>query len=256
LKIFFINNERRKMHHNGFRQISWKSIICLVFLMCCHATLGFAQNQFECVVQLGPNERSKLLGVVEERYEKFSDLRAQFTQQSYFVGLNQRVISEGSVYFKKPGMMDWNYEKPDKQRFIADGKTLWFYQPDLNQVTVGNFKEAFDSDLPVSFLLGVGHLQENFTLRSACRSSAGVVLNLQASKQDPNLQEFYLLVDKSTYTPNGAKIIDLGGNETTIVFHDLSLNVNLDDKQFAFEIPKGADVIDNRKSPAPNSEAE
>lgn len=240
---------RQNMHNHCFLTRSLEALFCLVVSTCYLTTPGLAQNQFSCEIELGPNERTKLLSNVENQYKNFSDLQAQFIQQSYFVGLNQRVVSDGSVLFKKPGMMDWNYERPDKQRFIADGKTLWFYQPDLNQVTVGSFTEAFDSDLPVSFLLGVGRLQENFKLRSACRSSAGVVLNLTAIKADPNLQEFYLLVDKNKYTPLGARIIDIGGNETTIVFHDLSLNVNLKENQFSFEIPKGADVIDNRGNP-------
>ena len=109
-------------------------------------------------------------------------------------------------------------------------------------------KKAFKSDLPVSFLLGVGRLGENFSLTKACKSEAGTVLNLEAKKPDPNLQEFYLLVDRDKQIPIGAKIVDFGGNETSISFQDVELNTALEDSKFSFDIPRGTDVIDQRIS--------
>ncbi len=223
------------------------SIVFAVFAVPCLSGPALALDDFKCLSELGQAAQKGLLASIEDRYQKFSDLKAEFVQHSYFIGVNQQVQSKGQVFFKKPGMMDWIYQEPDKQRFVTDGQTLWFHQPDLNQVTMGDFKQAFDSDLPVSFLLGVGHLQERFTLRSACRSKAGDVLNLVPAKPDPNLEEFYLLVDKETRSPIGAKIVDLAGNETAIVFHELVFNLSIPDKQFLLDIPKGADIIDNRK---------
>jgi outer membrane lipoprotein carrier protein len=202
-------------------------------------------GSFACERPLTDSEQSGILERVEDRYRAFENLSAEFVQSSYFIGLGDTVKSSGRVRFKKPGMMDWIYAAPDKQRFVADGETLWFYQPAQNQVTLGEFKDSFSSELPVSFLLGIGQLGKNFSLLKACRSAAGDVLQLK-SESDSNLQEFYLLVDEKTKLPEGAKIVDVGGNETEIVFAQISLEQTHEPESFHFPIPRGTDIIDQR----------
>ncbi len=207
---------------------------------------AFASGEFECRTPVTAAEKERLVDDVESSYRSISDLTSTFQQNSFFLGMNQRVLSRGTVYFKKPGMMDWTYDEPEKQRFVADGKTLWFYQPDLNQVTVGDFSQSFSSNLPVSFLLGIGQLKSDFTVVESCGSEAGVVIKLQPKVADQSLDEFYLLVDKVKHSPLGAKIVDVGGNETAIIFDKTELNSSLKETRFHFEIPKGVDVIDRR----------
>lgn len=221
-------------------------VLLLCSIVCSLASSAYAFDEFECEKELKPNEQSGILGSVEKRYSAFSDLKAKFIQNSFFAGLAKHSVSKGTVLFKRPGMMDWNYEQPDRQRFVTDGKTLWFYQPDLNQVTLGDFSQSFSSDLPISFLLGVGRLQENFSVGNACYSSEGIVLKLKPMKPDPNLEEFYLLLRKSDRIPIGARIIDVAGNETSITFQEVELEVQLKSQAFTFNIPEGVDIIDKR----------
>lgn len=198
---------------------------------------------FECRSDLPASEQGGLLKAVGNRYRTINDLKSHFEQHSYFLGLDQRVVSHGEVAFKKPGMMDWVYLEPEPQRFVADGETLWFHQPEQNQVTVGAFTKAFSSDLPVSFLLGIGNLEEDFQLKRACTSEKGIVLELMPKKKDSSLEQFSLLVSKQDREPLGAKVVDAGGNETEIVFDGTKFNVGVEGKQFTFEIPKGTDVV-------------
>lgn len=198
---------------------------------------------FECRDELPKKEQGGLLKDVGNRYRDITDLKSRFEQHSYFLGLDQRVVSHGQVAFKKPGMMDWVYADPEPQRFVADGQTLWFHQPEQNQVTIGAFTQAFSSDLPVSFLLGIGNLEEDFTLKRACNSSRGIVIELEPKKKDTSLDQFSLLVSKQDRQPLGAKVVDAGGNETEIVFDGTQFNVGVDQKQFEFEIPKGTDIV-------------
>lgn len=44
-------------------------------------------------------------------------------------------MSSGSFEFQRPGKFRFNYTKPFEQLIVADGKTLWLYDADLNQVT-------------------------------------------------------------------------------------------------------------------------
>jgi len=70
--------------------------------------------------------------------------------------------SKGRMYFRKPGRMRWEYEGPEPQTIVADGTYLWIYQPEDRQVLRAPLEQAFQSQTPVSFLLGVARLGEDF----------------------------------------------------------------------------------------------
>ena len=202
-----------------------------------------SSSDFSCISE---QATAGLLERVELQYEKINDLRARFSQSSYFLGTDESKLSAGEVFFLRPGRMDWVYDSPDTQRFVSDGKSVWWYQPDLSQVTIRRLDQSFVSDVPVSFLLGVGKLRESFNLEKACNSPTGIVLSLLPSKPNASLERFLLLVDSKDASPKGARIRDVGGNETTIIFASPKFNLGVDAKRFAFEVPKGTDIIDER----------
>ena len=204
-------------------------------------------SEFSCLpAQSAAGLAAGLIEKVELQYEKINDLRARFNQTSYFLGTDESKISSGEVFFLRPGRMDWVYGTPDTQRFVSDGQSVWWYQPDLSQVTIRRLDQSFVSDVPVSFLLGVGKLRESFKLESACGTSSGTLLNLLPSKPNASLERFLLLVDSKDASPKGARIRDVGGNETTILFVSPTFNKGVEAKRFAFEVPKGTDIIDER----------
>lgn len=226
----------------------------LLFFACAAGLPGpaWGESDFDCLTTLPPAEQSKLIPEIEQYYAGLTTLDGNFVQNSYTLGLNQREVSKGRVFFQKPGLMDWWYDEPakNKQRFVADGKSLWIYQPSIPQVMIGDFQQSFSSDLPVSFLLGIGKLSERFRLVSACRTDGGVALKLVPQKADASLDEFSLLVDAKSKAPLGARLIDAGGNETAIVFSGIHYNREIDESHFRFEVPRGVDVIDKRSKEA------
>lgn len=187
-----------------------------------------------------------LIEGVEAGYLKTSSITADFFQTSFFAGLDKREVSKGSVQFARPGKMNWDYQEPTPQRFISDGQTIHFYQPKLNQVTLTSFKEAFSSELPVTFLLGLGSLSKSFNALGICKIEEGTLINLSPKAEDASLSSFTLLVDKTSLSPLGAKVVDLGGNETAILLVNPKFNTPISSSTFDFKIPKGVDIMDNR----------
>lgn len=219
----------------------------LVFLLVCGciSAKSAAAAAFDCRKEVPASE--KLLGQVEARYREVNFLQAEFFQNSFLIGVDRSEASRGAVFFKKPGMMDWVYNEPEKQRFISDGKTIWYYQPELNQTTVTEFKNTFETELPVTFLLGMGSLVESFTLKRTCLSDEGIILELQPKKGEGSLSGFSLLVNPRDYTPLGARTLDVGGNETTILLTKVVVNPPQFDHPFTFDVPRGVDIIDRRE---------
>ena len=104
-----------------------------------------------------------VLAEIQNRYESTNDFEARFLQE--FVGkmMKQSQKGEGKVYFKKKGMMRWDYRVPN-QKFISNGKIVWYYQPDENQVLVYDLSNLVKERTPLAFLAGEGNLSRDFDL--------------------------------------------------------------------------------------------
>jgi outer membrane lipoprotein carrier protein len=201
---------------------------------------------FECDKKMDIEAGEKLLQRSQDIYSNLSSLTGEFDQESYMAALDLSEVSYGQMWFERPGKMKWEYKYPEKQEFILKENSFWFYQPRLNQVIVDSVKNAFVSDLPVSFLLGVGDMVSQFKVLSVCSSKEGTVLGLGKRATDENLKEFFLLVDSYSGVPRGAKVIDVGGNITTIVIRSPSLNQKLPKGLFVTEFPGKPDIDDRR----------
>ena len=219
----------------------------LFFLLC--SSIVWAQE--ECRVELKKDEAKKSLAKMDNEFTKVENLSVKFLQKSLLLGLEIEKVSEGSMQFKRPGQMDWRYESPEKQRFVGDGNILWYFEPEQKQATLVDFKSAFDSNMPVSFIFGVGKLENSFSIEKACDLGARIKFILNPKDEDPVLQQFTLYIEKKRYLPTGAKMIDVGGNETSFIFSSIDISTVIDKKNFDFMPPKGIDIIDQRVKQIP-----
>ncbi|MCC6933058.1 MAG: outer membrane lipoprotein carrier protein LolA [Deltaproteobacteria bacterium] len=203
-------------------------------------------DAFECKAKVAADRYQDIIEGVEYEYDGIKEFYARFFQKSYLLGLDRTEVSKGEVFFKKPGKMKWSYSQPEEQLFVADGQQVWFYQPALKQVTLGDFDSSFRSDMPVSFLIGIGNIREQFFVEDMCDTEEGIKISLKPKNNDGSLGVFRLLVRKGSYATLGAQIGDYGGNETSIGFISMNREMKIDDKEFTFVVPKGIDVIDHR----------
>jgi len=184
---------------------------------------------------------------VEGAYTKVQDLRADFLQAAFNKSLGQDIKSEGTVYLKKGGKMRWEYKTPAPQQIVSDGKTLWVYTPELNQVNKGEAPKALAGPAG-SFLAGLGKLREEFTVRFANPStktdqSGRYVLDLIPKQPTPLLTRLVLHVDPKDSIVRQAVIYDQLQNTVTMTFTRVAINTGLADALFAFSPPSGAAVV-------------
>src|ERR1700739_282439 len=79
-------------------------------------------------VSVTPDVRS-IVKQFEARYRSARTLKAAFLERYFENGRLVRVEA-GTAYFLRPGRMRWEYESPEKNLFLVDGKYVWFYAPD------------------------------------------------------------------------------------------------------------------------------
>jgi outer membrane lipoprotein carrier protein len=150
---------------------------------------------------------------------------------------------EGKVFFKKKGMMRWDYRVP-KQIFISDGETLWYFQPEENQVQVSDAAMMIKK---FALLAGEGDLSRDFNIinfnDSIPQKENYFILELTPKEPYPALARLVLTVDKKTYYVVQTDVFDELGNVTRTRFTDIKTNVNLSNSLFQFTIPPGAEVL-------------
>ena len=190
------------------------------------------------------NSADPIIDRLQKNYDATADFVADFSQETEVKTLNRTLKSVGKVSFKRPAKMLWRYDEPKGQFVLADGKHLYFYQPEQNQVIKSPLKNAFRGDIPLSFLLGLGNLKKEFnaTLKSTDENS--YVLRLEPKGESGGFSEILLAVSKSSADILWVSIRDAAANLTTIRFSGMRKGVGLNDSVFQVQIPSGADVVE------------
>ena len=188
-------------------------------------------------------EFDKLVDSVETFYREKQDFSALFEQTVTRAHLPDRpVVKKGKVYFKKPGMMRWDYEEPEKVFYVSDGEHLFNYIPESKLV----YKlEVKDSELfyALRFLYGEGSLRDEFDLAAGKADGDLRVIIVKPKSSQHNFQELKLLVAAEEPRIAGTEILDPAGNVSRLTFLKTSYDP-LPDNGFKFKVPPGVQVED------------
>ncbi|NMC62105.1 MAG: outer membrane lipoprotein carrier protein LolA [SAR324 cluster bacterium] len=227
-----------------------KKIFLLLFFFFIPGICNGQSRVFDCLnrEELPLKEAKAIISLVQDEYSKTKGVEGTFSQDSFNAALEMSEVAVGRFYFSKPSKMKWLYEAPKKQTFLLNEGTIWLYQEEENQVLIDSFDKIFVSDLPVSFLMGLGDLKKDFEVQSGCRTPDGNVIELKPSAEvSSQLAAFKLLVREASYFPAGASIKDAGGNTTSLLFSDVNVKQSFEDNLFELKFPEGVDIQDRRK---------
>ena len=186
-----------------------------------------------------------LANALQQHYQSITDFTAYFSQTYRGGALKTRSTEEGTVEVKKPGKMRWIYVSPEKKQFISDGVRMYLYIPQDRQVIVSSVDNA-DTSTSSLFLAGKGDIARDFTAAYTDTPVAGTVaLKLTPRRRQPDYEYLIVALEPTTLQIRGLVTHDLQGGDSTLIFTNMKENRGLSDKDFAFRIPKGVDVIDN-----------
>jgi outer membrane lipoprotein carrier protein len=152
--------------------------------------------------------------------------------------------ASGRAFFKRSGKMRWEYETPDRQIIITDGKTLWVFRPEDNQVMIGKAPSFFEGGKGFSFLSDMKVIREKFSMTLEKETDDGFfVLKLLPREKALDIMEIHLWISRNTFDVVKILTYNSYGDETRIVFNNIQLKQDLDDSLFSFEISKGMEVL-------------
>ena len=151
--------------------------------------------------------------------------------------------STGSFEFSRPNRFRFEYRKPFAQTIVADGRTLWLHDIDLNQVTTRPQAQVLGAT-PAALIAAapdLSSLRKDFELANAPDRDG-----LQWVLATPKVKEGQLTSVKVGFRGNELsvlEILDSFGQLSVMKFDRLQLNVPVPDGAFEFKPPQGADVV-------------
>lgn len=209
---------------------------------CAVALPGFASAQAQADVRAQPQTevRSGAPDPLRRFLSDTSSASGRFTQQVLRDG---RVVesSSGRFAFERPGRFRWEVAEPFEQLLVADGERLYFYDKDLNQVTVRRLRDALAST-PAAILFGSGDLESGFVLRALPDRDGLAWIEAMPRSAETGYQRIELGFRAGL--PVQMRVQDAFGRTVRFIFEDVMRDPRLPPDAFRFEPPSGADIVE------------
>lgn len=177
-----------------------------------------------------------------QQLKNITTFKANFVQNIQGAQGEKMSKTTGTVVVSRPGKLYWKTQKPDVTIVIADGKSVWTYDVELEQVVQQNLAEALHNS-PASLLVGdTANISSTFEISNAKKCDENQsCYQLKPKHKDSSFSTLNIrfLQDKLSEV----RMVDPLGQKVRTVFSDISVNQPVDQKLFAFTPPKGVDVI-------------
>ena len=177
---------------------------------------------------------------LQNRLNKVSVLSADFTQTVMSANGSNVQQGNGKLRIKRPNLFRMDTKSPQETQIIADGKTLWFYDPFVEQVTANWVKDAVNN---TPFVLLTSNDKSHWAQYTVEQKDDRFVLKPKV--KNSNIKQFDIRID-----PNGVlkgfSTIEKDGQSNQYILRNIT-NQNLDGSLFKFTVPKGIELDDQRK---------
>lgn len=177
---------------------------------------------------------------LQQRLNKVNNLQTNFIQ--VVKDAQGKLVQEGKgqLWLKQPDLFRWHMMEPDESILVSDGKTLWFYDPFVEQVTASWLNDAA-KDTPL-ILITHNNAKDwsNYII-----IQVGDKFDLSPRPSMKNLRPFSIIIDEKG-TIDSFETKESDGQTTTYKFTNNKVS-EVDSRQFSFTPPNGVTVDDQRQ---------
>src|SRR5688500_4487408 len=170
-------------------------------------------------------------------------LRAEFSQVVTDNKGEEVQRAQGKLIIVRPGRFRWELQPAGNgspQLMVADGKNLWFYDRDLEQVSVKPAESALTAT-PAGLLSGDGNIRDLFTVAPAGKKDGFDWVLVTPKQADADFREARLAFGRSELKRMVLK--DKLGQTVRLDFAASERNPPVAEAEMKFTPPVGADVI-------------
>jgi outer membrane lipoprotein carrier protein len=190
----------------------------------------------------------RLARKVQSFYDATKTLEADFVQTYFKIATSRTLERRGRLSFKKPRRLRWSYASPRVSEWVVRGDTLWWYEPEQDQMVVQRGFDSNEAEQSLAFLTGEGRLSETFRVAWAEPGTRGLPEGLPVLALTPKASATYerllLAVQPDSGKVRGTVLLRRDGNVNRFVFRNIRTGQEIPDDRFRITPPEGTDVIE------------
>ncbi|MGA1794572.1 MAG: LolA family protein [bacterium] len=196
-------------------------------------------------------------------YATVRSLRADFRQTTFNPLWGEKQEAQGEFWFKKPGLMRWQYTMPQKDVITISEEGLCWYIPEDEQVIRKSKEDAFTTVSPMSLLGENMELEKDFEItgmeeireegedeKGKARRVVGYVIHMKPRNEQMPVTRVDIEVRAEKFSLAAISVEEPSGNTNRIAFEALAKNPEVPADLFRFVPPPGTKVITPKDFPA------
>lgn len=192
------------------------------------------------LLSMAANAQNSGVDKLNQFVAKVQTFEAHFKQT--VLGPEGNVVeeAEGEFQLQRPGKFRWDYQQPYPQQIVADGEKIWFYDVDLEQVTVKSQQEAL-AETPATLLSGEIVPEDSYDIQTLPSDDGLQWVQLTPKDKESNFQSVTLAFDGNTLSQMVMR--DSFDQRTRLSFSQVRENPSFASDTFDFTPPAGIDVV-------------
>ncbi len=220
-----------------FQSIASTSLTTLLLmvvagLIFCSQSMGEASNPL----------KEEILTGIEKKYTH-KGFSADFSQTARLSALDTTEKATGKAWFSHPGKMRWLYLTPDRHEIITNGKSLWIYRPDENQVMQGSAENFFSSGAGGTFLSDITLIRRTFSIGLGKVTDTHAELILTPNNDTQDIKTILIMVARPSHEIQVVLTENAYGDTTRFIFTNIQFDMP-EPAMFEFIIPEGTSMIE------------
>jgi outer membrane lipoprotein carrier protein len=169
-----------------------------------------------------------------------TSLQSSFEQTTFNADRTRVTQGRGTLYLQRPGRFRWEYDAPNKQVIIADGKRVYLHDLDLDQVSHQSEEKALRGT-PALLLANDAPIERDFNTRPIESTDGRDWVELTPKAKDTDIVRIEL-----GFGSTGLESMimeDSFGQETRLNFGQTKRNPILDLSLFKLDEKAGGDFL-------------
>jgi len=190
---------------------------------------------------------------LQSTYEKASNVVADFKQTTAMKFSPRVRQGSGSMIFRKPGRMRWDYLTPEYQVLVSDGETISMYFEKSRQMIVSSAKEYLQSDVTYSFFAGTGDILKDFNVTEPDfinNTDDSFLIKLTPKSSHPQVSSIHAWIAHGSFLIIHLQIVDHFETVTDLFFDNIQIDADhygsreIKDNLFFFTPPADTEIIE------------
>jgi len=208
-----------------------KNLVLLIGLFLCATSLS-AQYQ-----KATEEQKKEIVNKITQVSGDMTTMQCDFTQVKVLSFMDDKVTSEGKMYYKKTNKIRWEYVKPYKYVFSMDGQNVRMTTNGKTEKIPLKQSKMFEgiSKIMVGGVSGTGLVDSpDFDSQFMVGKDDYQIILTPRKKEIKDLfSAVQLYVGKADSRISSVELVENGGDKTTITLKDVKVNTTIDDKIFS-----------------------